>query len=74
MGGLTDILNCVITYFLFLLLPIHEISMAYMKDAVFFVMGVLILASSTRLFGACGSPYGRHRRCADVEGGTCLFL
>jgi len=41
----TDILIGVIMY-CFMLLPINEISRAYMKDAVFFVLGVLILAAA----------------------------
>ena len=41
----TDILVGVIMY-CFFLLPINEISRAYMKDAVFFVLGVLILAAA----------------------------
>jgi len=41
--GATDILVGVLLY-LFTILPINEISQAYMKDAVFFIFGILAVA------------------------------
>jgi sodium-dependent dicarboxylate transporter 2/3/5 len=41
--GATDILVGVLLY-LFTILPINEISRAYMKDAVFFIFGILAVA------------------------------
>jgi len=41
--GATDILVAVMLY-LFTILPINEISQAYMKDAVFFIFGILAVA------------------------------
>ncbi|MFZ7110532.1 MAG: SLC13 family permease [Desulfatiglandales bacterium] len=41
--GATDILVGVMMY-LFYILPINEISKAYMKDAVFFIFGILVVA------------------------------
>ncbi len=41
--GATDILVGVLLY-LFAILPINEISQAYMKDAVFFIFGILAVA------------------------------
>ena len=41
--GATDILVGVMLY-LFAILPINEISRAYMKDAVFFIFGILAVA------------------------------
>ncbi len=41
--GATDILVGVMMY-LFCILPINEISKAYMKDAVFFIFGILVVA------------------------------
>jgi len=41
--GATDILVGVMLY-LFGILPINEISQAYMKDAVFFIFGILVVA------------------------------
>jgi sodium-dependent dicarboxylate transporter 2/3/5 len=41
--GATDILVAVLLY-LFGILPINEISQAYMKDAVFFIFGILAVA------------------------------
>jgi len=41
--GATDILVGVLIY-LFAILPINEISQAYMKDAVFFIFGILAVA------------------------------
>ena len=41
--GATDILVGVLLY-LFSILPINEISQAYMKDAVFFIFGILAVA------------------------------
>jgi sodium-dependent dicarboxylate transporter 2/3/5 len=41
--GATDILVGVMLY-LFHILPIEEISQAYMKDAVFFIFGILVVA------------------------------
>ena len=41
--GATDILVGVMMY-LFYILPINEISRAYMKDAVFFIFGILVVA------------------------------
>ena len=41
--GATDILVGVLLY-LFCILPINEISQAYMKDAVFFIFGILAVA------------------------------
>ena len=41
--GATDILVGVMLY-LFAILPINEISKAYMKDAVFFIFGILAVA------------------------------
>jgi len=41
--GATDILVAVMMY-LFCILPINEISKAYMKDAVFFIFGILAVA------------------------------
>ena len=41
--GATDILAGVMLY-LFCILPINEISQAYMKDAVFFIFGILAVA------------------------------
>ncbi|MCK4389353.1 MAG: anion permease [Desulfobacterales bacterium] len=46
----TDILVGIIMY-LFVLLPINMISKAYMKDAVFFIAGVLILAAAVGVTG-----------------------
>ncbi|MFH1672381.1 MAG: SLC13 family permease [Pseudomonadota bacterium] len=43
--GATDILVGLILY-LFAILPINDISRGYMKDAVFFIAGVLILAAA----------------------------
>jgi len=48
--GATDILVGVIMY-LYMILPINEISKAYMKDAVFFILGVLILAAAVGVTG-----------------------
>ncbi|MCF8063026.1 MAG: anion permease, partial [Deltaproteobacteria bacterium] len=41
--GATDIMVAVLLY-LFHVLPINEISQAYMKDAVFFIFGILVVA------------------------------
>ncbi len=41
--GATDILVAVLMY-LFAILPINEISRAYMTDAVFFIFGILVVA------------------------------
>jgi sodium-dependent dicarboxylate transporter 2/3/5 len=41
--GATDLLVAVMLY-LFTLLPINEISRAYMSDAVFFIFGILVVA------------------------------
>ncbi len=41
--GATDILVGVMMY-LFCILPMNEISQAYMKDAVFFIFGILVIA------------------------------
>ena len=41
--GATDLLVAVMLY-LFCILPINEISKAYMKDAVFFIFGILAVA------------------------------
>jgi len=41
--GATDLLVAVLLY-LFCILPINEISKAYMKDAVFFIFGILAVA------------------------------
>jgi len=41
--GATDLLVAVLLY-LFMILPINEISQAYMKDAVFFIFGILAVA------------------------------
>ena len=41
--GATDLLVAVLLY-LFAILPINEISRAYMKDAVFFIFGILVVA------------------------------
>ncbi len=41
--GATDIMVAVLLY-LFHILPINEISQAYMKDAVFFIFGILVVA------------------------------
>ena len=41
--GATDLLVGVLMY-LFMILPINEISKAYMKDAVFFIFGILAVA------------------------------
>ena len=41
--GATDVLVGVLLY-LFAILPIDEISKAYMKDAVFFIFGILAVA------------------------------
>jgi sodium-dependent dicarboxylate transporter 2/3/5 len=41
--GATDLLVAVLMY-LFAVLPIDEISRAYMKDAVFFIFGILVVA------------------------------
>ena len=41
--GATDLLVGVLLY-LFAILPINEISRAYMKDAVFFIFGILVVA------------------------------
>ncbi len=41
--GATDIMVGVLLYF-FAILPINEISQAYMKDAVFFIFGILAVA------------------------------
>ena len=41
--GATDLLVAVMLY-LFAILPINEISQAYMKDAVFFIFGILAVA------------------------------
>ena len=46
----TDILIGLILY-LWYVLPINEISKAYMKDAVFFIAGVLILAAAVGVTG-----------------------
>ncbi|MCK4467902.1 MAG: anion permease, partial [Desulfobacterales bacterium] len=46
----TDILVGVILY-LYMILPLNEISKAYMKDAVFFILGVLILAAAVGVTG-----------------------
>jgi len=48
--GATNILVGVILY-VFCILPIDEISKAYMKDAVFFIAGVLILAAAVGVTG-----------------------
>ncbi|HDL08118.1 MAG TPA: hypothetical protein ENG35_05195, partial [Desulfobacteraceae bacterium] len=41
--GATDLLVAVLLY-LFYILPVNEISKAYMKDAVFFIFGILAVA------------------------------
>ena len=41
--GATDLLVAVLLY-LFCILPINEISKAYMQDAVFFIFGILVVA------------------------------
>ena len=46
----TDILVGVILY-IYMILPLNEISKAYMKDAVFFILGVLILAAAVGVTG-----------------------
>ncbi|RZB34265.1 MAG: solute carrier family 13 (sodium-dependent dicarboxylate transporter), member 2/3/5 [Desulfobacteraceae bacterium Eth-SRB1] len=46
----TDILVGLILY-IFMILPINEISKAYMKDAVFFILGVLVLAAAVGVTG-----------------------
>jgi sodium-dependent dicarboxylate transporter 2/3/5 len=46
----TDILIGLVLY-LWFLLPVNEISKAYMKDAVFFIAGVLILAAAVGVTG-----------------------
>ncbi len=48
--GATNILVGVIMY-VYMILPINEISKAYMKDAVFFILGVLILAAAVGVTG-----------------------
>jgi sodium-dependent dicarboxylate transporter 2/3/5 len=48
--GATNIMVGVIMY-LYMILPINEISKAYMKDAVFFILGVLILAAAVGVTG-----------------------
>ncbi|MBW2664555.1 MAG: anion permease [Deltaproteobacteria bacterium] len=46
----SDILVGVILY-IFCILPINDISRGYMKDAVFFILGVLILAAAVGVTG-----------------------
>lgn len=46
----TDILVGVLLY-LYMILPLNAISKAYMKDAVFFILGVLILAAAVGVTG-----------------------
>jgi sodium-dependent dicarboxylate transporter 2/3/5 len=46
----TDILIGLVLY-IWIILPINEISKAYMKDAVFFILGVLILAAAVGVTG-----------------------
>ena len=48
--GATNILVGVIMY-LYMILPINMIAKAYMKDAVFFILGVLILAAAVGVTG-----------------------